>query len=376
MFKSCSDKMYPYVLAVTIVSVGAITSYIVSLRKRILNAPTPKRESPGREISILSSNTYLIPWFYVYKLMLEGDKFAINSCTHQHSRAKLVAEIAKTHDVVALQEIWGGATDTLQRRIQTTHNIVKRYRGWEGIFGTGLLGDYVNTLLSHLGENGGLWFASCPSATKELWSYHHTFMNKEGEEFMNKSASFVLLDVSAKWGTNFCLLVINTHLHSPDPFDNTVHREAQRTEISAVLSSLPEQLSKEGITIDWSKCGVLLVGDLNTAFCERGDRDGKIPTTEYKNTLKQFDARDLFLNNASFRPESIGKFSYDGEANQYVSIASRKDSSRMDYALAIDSINQGQIKLLKLKATRCDILDNVDNPCSDHWPISLSVVPE
>ena len=356
------------------IALGVLGLAYLTLPRRV---PTPERTpTNGQEISLLSSNAYLIPWFFVYKLILEGDKFAINSCKDQHPRAALLASIAKSHDILAIQEIWGGATDVLQRNIEQTHEILPVYRGWGGIFGTGLLADYVNTTRAHFKGLGGLWFASCPSTAKVVWSLHHTFNHKEGEEFMNKSVAFVLLDVSKKWGNKRKLLVVNTHLHSPEPFACTKDRRIQRKEISALLASLPDRFRKEGIDVDWSQCGAVLVGDLNTAFCIEGDRTGLNVTKEYTETLEEFDAVDLFLTNDLFAKEERGKFSYDGDANEYVSIASRKDSSRMDYALALRSLDHGKVPLLNLRATRCEILNRATkSPCSDHWPISVSLLP-
>ena len=356
--------------SLTILTLG----YIVLPRRSPPKAVRPIQ--PGKVVTILSANAYMIPWFYVYKLVLEGDKFAIGSCKDQHARAKVLADLVKKHDVVAIQEIWGGATDVLQREIEPSHTILPRYRGWGGLGGSGLLADYVNTLASSLRAQGGLWFASCPSTTNVIWSHHHTFVHKEGEEFMDKSVGLVLLDVSHKWGKGHHLLVLNTHLHSPEPFGHTVHRRYQRKEIIKILSAVPDRLkAEEGVTIDWSLCGVILVGDLNTAFCQRGDHTGAQLTKEYLETLKEFDARDLYLENLAYNSVNRGKFSYDGDNNSYVSVASRKDSSRMDYVLALDSICEQTVKLLKLEATHCTIVDNVKEPCSDHWPISVAIQP-
>jgi len=363
------DNLIIVASAVAILSVAYIF-----LPKRL--PPQPKKLSSslqGNELSILVSNTYLIPWFYVYKMILEGDKFAINSCKDQHARARILAELARPFDVLAFQEVWGGATNVLQRLIEESHSIVPRYRGWEGFLGSGVLSEYFNTLVCLLRKNGGLWVAVSPSACKTRWLHHHTFEHNRGEEVMNKSVTFVLLDVSEKWGTGRHLLLINTHLHSPQPFSHTEDRRKQRKEISSILAGLPSRLASEGIEVDWKKCAALLVGDLNTAFCERDDRTGSHFTKEYLETLSEFDAVDLYLENDSFVAEDLGKFSYDGEANSYVSVNSRKDSSRMDYALALNSLGSGSTPLLKLRATSCSILDNVK--CSDHWPIAVKVAP-
>jgi endonuclease/exonuclease/phosphatase family metal-dependent hydrolase len=360
------------VLGIIYIKAMVAVAYI-ALPRRV--PPVPKRTpSSGQGITLLSSNAYLIPWFYVYKLLLEGDKFAINSCKDQHKRAKLLADMGKHHDILAFQEIWGGGTDVLQREIESTHAIVPVYRQWSGIANTGLLGDYVNTVISHIRSLGGLWFATCPSLSV-VWSLHHTFAHKEGEEFMNKSASFLLLDVSSKWGPGRKLLVINTHLHSPEPFDNTKDRRAQRKEISAILSSLPERLKLEGVDVEWSKCGAILVGDLNTAFCVRYDRSGRDTTEEYHETLKEFDAVDLYLHNDAFQEEHRAKYSYDAATNELISEVVRKDSSRMDYALALSSLSQGAVRLMPLRASKCQIVNEQTTPSSDHWPLSVELFP-
>jgi len=329
-----------------------------------------------REITVFSANTYLIPWFYVYKMVIEGDQYAVNSCKDQHARAELVSALAKSHDVVALQEIWGGASDVVQRGMEGTHDIVAQYSAWKGFFGTGFGADYLNTVVAHFRGNGGLWFGTRrASALKTIWSYHHTFVHNLGEEFMNKSASFTLVDTAAKWGEGTHLLIVNTHLHSPHPFDHTEDRCKQREEMLEILSTIGKRLMDEDIHVEWSKCGVLLLGDLNTAQCSKGDRTGVEITEEYHQTLKVFHARDLFLENDSFDETTKGKFTYDGEANPYVSEASRKDSSRMDYALALDSLDSGRVKLMKLKASRCEIVDSPQTLCSDHYPLSLNVYP-
>ena len=343
--------------------------YLIFPRK-IVHAQRAK--SPGKELRIFNLNSYLIPWFYVYKLVLQGDKFAIGSCRDQHERARAIAKVCKQYDVSVIQEVWGGGSHELQRAVETTHNIIPRYRAWGGLFGTGFLADLFNSALGSLRKNGGLWFASCPSSAPVIWSHHHTFNHKEGEEFMDKSANFILLDLSNKWGPGYKLLIVSTHLHSPEPFAHTMDRKKQREEILNILNKLPDQLEAEGIQVNWSNCGAVLLGDLNTACCIKGDQLGKNFSTEYLETLEVFKARDLFLENDSFKPEHRGKFSYDGYANEYVSPKSKQDSSRMDYALALTSVGSRQV--MKFRAVDCKIMD--DTLVSDHWPISLTLVPD
>jgi hypothetical protein len=74
--------------------------------------------------------------------------------------------------------------------------------------------------------------------------------------------------------------------------------------------------------------------------------------------------------------EARFKHSYDGKANRYVSELGKPDSSRMDYIFGIKSLQKGAIKLMQLLPVSCDMLDaDVENPCSDHWPISVTLRP-
>jgi len=195
---------------------------------------------------------------------------------------------------------------------------------------------------------------------------------------MNKSVTFQLLDVSSKWGQDKKLLLINTHLHSPSPFDHTPERKAQREEIVQILQSMTNGgslFNSEPIlqSIDWNNTGVLLVGDLNTAY----ETKKQVETTEYVETLETFDARDLYIDNPNPGPKHTATYCAN---NSLVAKFTVHDEARMDYVLAIDSISKfdshGRIPIMKLKALKCDIVaPEYGNEHSDHYAYSFEVVP-
>jgi hypothetical protein len=240
-------------------------------------------------------------------------------------------------------------------------------------------------------RNGGLYNVHDKNVCKSLFFHHHRFIYSTVEVDMNKSTTFQLLDVSTKWGQDKKLLLINTHLHSPNPFGHTSERKAQREEISLVIKSMTSggTLYNENPvlkSIDWQNTGVLLVGDLNTAFetqTQTNNNNNTIvyeATPEYLETLQYFNARDLYLDNLNPGPKH--KLTYNAN-NSLVAKFTVHDEARMDYVLAVDSIpcnSNGngleRIPVMKLKALRCDIISpEHGNEHSDHYAYSFDVVP-
>ena len=347
-------------------------------------APPPSPPAHGSpttaptSLTLVVLNCYLIPSFYVRYLSLVGDPLAVLSCRDQALRAERVAELVRAHDVACLQEVWGGATDVLQRALDRDASVRTVARGWCGVLGTGLLAETGNTLRTQLLRTGGLFHAYKPRAATVVWFTHITFAFNAGEELMNKSASFQVYDASARWGAGASLLVVNTHLHSPEPFGATKARVAQRAEMVDVLRSLPGL--PELAAVDWSRCAGLLVGDLNTASAPRGAWNvAETPSEEYVATLREFDARDLFVHNDRPGPQDVHTFD---ARNSYVDEKALKDASRMDYVLALGSLpgadaSAPRVPLMRVRAKRCDVLaPSAGQEPSDHHAHSVELVVE
>lgn len=341
-------------------------------------------------VKLLCANVYLIPWFYVIYLSALGDEFAINSCRDQSTRAKLLVDLIRreSFDLLSIQEVWGGASHVLQLGLQKEYRLM--YESWCGIMGSGWGADVVNAYFNDRDKTGGLFTAvlrpspAAPASIRLLYFKHHVFQSCAGEEFMYKSFNVSVLEVGRRWGDpEMKLVVVNTHLYSPNPFaDVSRTRREQRGEILAALEGLPAALARLSVGMTWSKCGVVLVGDLNTAYLKQGvpvvvsggvghpPRIDEI-TEDYLETLATFHARDLFLESSEGKREPR-KRSYDGDANPYVSDKAKPDSARMDYLLALDRL-PGGTQLMRLKASRFEI--HTETVVSDHYPLFVDLVP-
>eukprot|EP01137_Pigoraptor_chileana_P021848 Opistho-2@86054 len=337
-----------------------------------------------RSATIFSCNTYLIPWFSVEYYVRKNPEISIESCKDQTVRAERIGKAASQFDIVALQEMWGSDADVVEGSIKDSHSIVERNKSHFGVLGTGWFATAFNAYNFNKLRNGGLYFAS-RHALPVVWERHLNFAANAGEEGIFKSLSIVLVNMDALWPKKH-LLILNTHLHSPQPYGDSEQRRAQRKEVRDALIAIQEE-EKYPDGFLWSSCGVMYMGDFNTACHKR-----EIPeeyTAEYLETLTSFvpsmPLRDLYLET---NPD-CRKFTYDGAGNQYVSKKSQDDSARLDYIFAADAIpsrpssagssassGDGFRRVMRLENEGCNILyPPPGEEFSDHHPVIAKVRP-
>jgi endonuclease/exonuclease/phosphatase family metal-dependent hydrolase len=210
------------------------------------------------------------------------------------------------------------------------------------------------------GSNGGLVTAARKDL-KIIWSYNYKFTYCADEDMLNRSVSFTLINMDSYWSGRY-LLICNLHLYGGGTNGNTAHtdnivREQQRSEIYGQLMQIhSKQLFPLGFT--WDKCGVIICGCFNAA------NGGQ----EHRKILESFGkARDL-LASSSVR-------TFDTDRNPYANRRKMKDTSRMDFILALDSIvcERGTTLTLPLTADNANI--NTDLVVSDHYSVCASIYP-
>lgn len=354
-------------------------------------------------LSVFSLNAYLVPAFFLARYNNATSTSTSNpstgepaydlaSCVDQIPRADRIAAAAGKlgPDIISLQEAWGGAADVLGLGLARAGYRMVAGAPW--VFGGWLIGstlaDVVNTAWSYVWGLGGLlscvkdhdagrikswteWLTlgllgrPAPSPNQRtihlLRSYHHTFQHCEGEDFMRKSCSFLLLDVASHWGPNTRLLVLNTHLHSPEPFTPSPHRAKQLDEIRTVLHKLrsewkslfvsfgrsspasqDDEDEEESERKAWRRTAVILCGDLNTSYLSgplSQEPSNLTEGSEYLSMLASLSAKDLFLSGP---PNDARKkqLTYDPEHNPYVADRYRQsgEEARMDYILSLSHL--------------------------------------
>lgn len=313
----------------------------------------------------------MVPWFFVeYQKLIKGDPFGIATCADQVPRGQNLAKLIQNFNIVLLQEAWGGAGYILQNALKKKHNIVEKYQVWEGILGSGYFADLYNAYSLNWQRHTGGLLTAVKNNIPVIWSHHHVFKCNKGEEEMDKSANFTLLDMNNYWPQKY-LLTINTHLHSPKPFGNTWERKEQKEEIKQVLIQLQASQSYPE-EFDWLNCGVIFVGDFNLAYI---DDTGKI-SDEYLDTVSWsfgVQLRDLILETD---PNSQQQ-TYDVN-NKYVGV--KNDCCRMDYAFLLDEIPTNQVlrgtrKVMKLQGQAQIHVAEEREEVSDHHPIIVSIKP-
>ncbi|KAI9009197.1 hypothetical protein DFJ74DRAFT_738744 [Hyaloraphidium curvatum] len=412
----------------------------------------PRGPPPGlRPVSVFSLNCYLIPAFFLEHYTKGGaagePAYDLASCRDQAVRAARIGAAVRSRrpHLVALQEAWGGASDVLLAALEAPGGdpcevVLGRPWGFGGWLAGSTLADMINAAWATVCRYGGLmsavrrpprtWletltlgWAGVPDSLEPrlrvLRSHHHTFRHAEGEEFMNKSVSFLLLDASSFWGPNHRLLALNTHLHSPDPFIKSPHRTVQIAEIKSVLCDLRARWRSLFISLSpdhpdpdeaeaasWRRTAVILCGDLNISYLSepsahiaaRGEGGPLRPSEEYLDLLAALDARDLYLP-PHHAEHLLRTFSYDPARNPYVAERYRasNEMARMDFLLALDRLPsppapggdadpldraEAQPAAAGLELLRLDgAVEVLDAPgggegvLSDHWAVAAEVWP-
>eukprot|EP01119_Soliformovum_irregulare_P001117 TRINITY_DN10829_c0_g1_i2.p1 TRINITY_DN10829_c0_g1~~TRINITY_DN10829_c0_g1_i2.p1 ORF type:complete len:260 (-),score=55.17 TRINITY_DN10829_c0_g1_i2:32-811(-) len=200
-----------------------------------------------------------------------------------------------------------------------------------------------------LQKSGGLFLAHRPEM-KQLFYKSHTFTASESWSY--KGVNATLLDMDAYW-PNKKLLIFNTHL---DP----LHQENQTKQLHEIrdfMSSVLDELFRSDI--DLSQCGVLLHGDFNIG-----------------SESKKFQELESIIQGRDLYGEKITK---TGEREHMTfddrnPLVPHRDSRRIDYVFAFDSIGRHQLMPLQCLDFVISIPPDSEN-LSDHWPLQLTLLP-
>jgi endonuclease/exonuclease/phosphatase family metal-dependent hydrolase len=328
-------------------------------------------DSPDKSIRILSHNTYLIPKIVVYLFgCFHKYNPSINDCYGQDERFKRLKNMVLDYDVCCLQEVWGYRQhELLQLFKENGYEVPEKYQCWEGVFGSGLMATPYNTYDCFFNSRTGGLFNAFKDTVNVLWNYHHIFKKCGKEKIVNKSLSFTLLDMNNVWKGKY-LLVGNLHIHSSNPHRSNKNRKIQRKEIKDTLCLL-SQVRDFPDDFEWKKCGVMLMGDFNTALMSR---DGKI-RDEYFKTLACFGEGCTLIDvvNDITRAEDLVN-TFDMK-NRYVSINNDDDVGIIDYIFTLNN-HPLEGELMPLEVCKSSVLvPKLGNETSDHYALEVSVIP-
>jgi len=219
----------------------------------------------------------------------------------------------------------------------------------------------------HRNPNGGL-LTAIRYDMKVIWYDEYNFEHYGGEESLNRSASFTLINMNNYWNGKY-LLMCNVHFCTDNATDDSVIREQQRGELFNYLSNLGEKLYP--LNFKWENCGVIIAGCFN-ANDTSVINNTTTHSTEYKRLLQCFGpSHDLLAGVSSCKLE----YTFNTDLNKYADKKRCNDTSRMDYIFSLDSIpgKKTTHTTLPLTAESGEILTAVE--ISDHYPIVANIVP-
>jgi len=277
----------------------------------------------------------------------------------RHERARDLYGLLLGYDLCCLQEF---SNDVSLERILNVFNI----RG-----GLPQPVGNVNKVIhacDHANPNGGL-LTLARSDLRIIWYDEYKFSRYGTEEFLNRSASFCLLNMNNYWEGKY-LLVCNVHFHTAPATDDDIVREQQRGELFDYFITLSDKLFP--LNFSWENCGVIITGCFNASDTSISNNN-VVQGLEYKKILECFGpAHDLMAGVSSCRLTHT----FNTDLNKYADPKRANDTSRMDYIISLDSIpgKKGiSHKTMPLTAESADILTDIT--ISDHYPIVANIVP-
>ncbi|KAH3764186.1 hypothetical protein Pelo_3978 [Pelomyxa schiedti] len=197
--------------------------------------------------SILSLNTFLVPWCTqiaaVYKWM---PFLRTPTCTRETERADKITDLVSTFqpDFISLQEVWGNTEILQEGLVSAGYNIVPDYQSWGST-----LKDAIKRRWLAL---GGL-FLSYKPGWEVIWTRREQF--KSSGTWSAKGVTAALYTDTHVW-----IMTINTHL------DTEGHPENQIEQIHELFlfvnSSVYEVLDKKFFGFPFQMV-VLITGDFN-----------------------------------------------------------------------------------------------------------------
>lgn len=302
---------------------------------------------------VVSFNTYLVP-----------RQFNKYRNTFAEERATRIRHFLRDKHLCFLQEVWGSSFENLvDHDIHNTPSgrvpTVSSFSLVKKILPQFLI-DALHT--GYLYGSGGLYDLSAKLGEhpiKCLYRHKHTFSISQSRSL--KGVEATLWDIP-QWGDHRRLLVLNTHL---DPSTKgTENRRTQVIEILEFMGQTFDELSNQTAqnnetgapscpTQDWSRTGVLVLGDFNI----------KALSDEYHQTQKQHEWTDYFLG--------VDQHTYAQENSLALSAS---DWGRIDYIFGVHRF--GKYTFLPLTCLENSIpIPDVGQELSDHYPLVVQLVP-
>ncbi len=282
-------------------------------------------------------------------------------------------QFLQNYDLCFLQEVWGSGFHELTAATCNTNtdprwNVTPPFDlpPWRRPFlgqwlARSFLAEWIYTFYLHaVLETGGLYDMARPRATKCIYRSKHTFSKSRSKSLKGVEAT-LWTDIVA-WDCHYNLLVFNTHL---DPWI-VENRKIQVNEIEDFIRTTIDQIQKtpELQTDDWSKLGVLVVGDFNV----------KAETEEYQALFVSRSWKDLVAmakENNEEDDKQTEMTTYDKD-NSLVSCS--EDHGRIDYVFGIEEMDSKEFLSLRCQAVHVVRQSNGEE-LSDHYPIVVQIIP-
>lgn len=268
---------------------------------------------------------------------------------------------SKDVDLVALQEVWGPATDTLQEQL-TDFYIPPFYRGWS-MPGS----NWINTLRFYMGGNGGL---SCAVRKKSAYvekSWRHSFTKSNSKSKKGVHAHLVMMDQNHGFNADEQnssiapvkspgrrrVLLVTCHL---DPSNANRMIERQVVEVMDFIRRTVLDIGE-----DSSSYGIVLTGDFNAH--SGGSKtnpwlDGLFDGTKCRDLYGEYVGRSWV---SSSRIETYG----GNDLGLY-------EPQSIDYIFAFDQIDDQKFAKIAIKEVEV-LMQPKGEELSDHWGIKMKL---
>jgi endonuclease/exonuclease/phosphatase family metal-dependent hydrolase len=284
-------------------------------------------------IKIVSFNTYLI-----------AERFNNNRYVYPEQRAGQIQSFVKDKDLCFLQEVWGSGLSQLVNNDNRHATPPLRSPLFQG---SGTFTELFHNMHLRLLQTGGLYDMAAPGITC-TYRAKHTFTVSRSKSLKGVEATLWKIP---QWGQMYSLLVLNTHL---DPWHEP-NRRQQVQEIAeffqTTLETIQEQQQPQ--QQDWSRTGVLVVGDFNI----------KAGSEEYHKVLMKQEGRwkDYF---DGLEPQQ------DTYALQNSLVSIPEDCGRIDYIFGIERFGNYQFLPLQCLSKSLQVHPQ-GQELSDHYPLIL-----
>jgi endonuclease/exonuclease/phosphatase family metal-dependent hydrolase len=264
-------------------------------------------------------------------------------------------------DLVALQECWGPAVDSLQKHLQDRFYIPSFYRS----FSLPGVRNWLNTLWFYAQGNGGLSCAFNKKTGYVVRSFRHSFRNSNTKSAKGCHAHLMLMDCGAgfsseegngstvppKTAGRNQILLCTTHF---DPTNKNGVIEKQVDEVMEFLRQVVAEVGPEDF-------GIILTGDLNVG--STSSKTNPILNGFFKGT----NCRDLYGEYIS-RSWMSGKREVTYGGNHFA----LWEPQSIDYIFVWDQIDGRDFP--KISVQNVEIIKQPKGEeLSDHWGMKMKL---